>query len=303
MSRDRNCNRPGRRAGAASGLYVRRISSWARATGWPTPVAWRSASRWDETYNPLFLYGNAGLGKDASAARGGPRACCHRLRRRRDPTAQLRGFRQPVHSRHRAGQSLGLSQPASHGGHCLMIDDVQFLREREQSQGGILPHVQRPCTTTASRSSSAPTIRLTKSPPSKRVLISRFNWGLCRTDRSAQLRNADRHRAGRRLVCAGSRSATKSLSTSPGRPRPTSANWRGRLTTIYALATTLHEPVTPRAGTDGAGRARSSWRTRHISISDIIEVVTRAFRRAAQRPPEQEAQPEHYACPGRSACT
>lgn len=225
-----------------------------------------------ETYNPLFLYGSAGLGKTHLL-----HAVCHSVRRRYDGAIiQLLSCEEFVNRFIRAIEQGNLS-----GFHSqlrtvdtLVIDDVQFLREREQSQEEFFH------TFNALYNNGKQIILSADSPPNEMTslearLISRFNWGLvARIDPpSYETRIAIVQKKARLRGVEISDEVAEYIA------RQAQANIReleGALTTIYALATTLQEPVTVElAQTVLEGQIKLA--TRHISISDIIEVVTQHF--------------------------
>jgi len=224
------------------------------------------------TYNPLFLYGNAGLGKTHLL-----HAVCHEARRRAGGAViQLLSCEDFVNRFIRAIEQGNIA-----GFHsqfrtvdALVIDDVQFLREREQSQEEFFH------TFNAIYNNGQKIILSADSPPSEIPsledrLISRFNWGLvARIDPpSYETRVAIvQKKANLRGLALGDE-------VSEYIARQVQSNIReleGALTTIYALATTTGEPVT----LDLAQRAlegQIQLAMRHITISDIIDVVTRHF--------------------------
>ena len=225
-----------------------------------------------QTYNPLFVYGSAGLGKTHLL-----HAVCHEVRRRTDGVAvQLLSCEEFVNRFIRA-----IEQGTISGFHnqfrtvdALIIDDVQFLREREQSQEEFFH------TFNALYNNGKQIILSADSPPAEipsleARLTSRLNWGLvARIDppsyetRTAIVQNKA-HLRGLALDDEVAAYVAKQVQ----------ANIReleGALTTIYALATTLHEPVTlelARRALEG----QIKLATRRITISDIIDVVTRHF--------------------------
>jgi chromosomal replication initiator protein len=224
------------------------------------------------TYNPLFLYGNAGLGKTHLL-----HAVCHEARRRANGAViQLLSCEEFVNRFIRAIEQGNIA-----GFHsqfrtvdALVIDDVQFLREREQSQEEFFH------TFNAIYNSGRQIILSADSPPAEipsleNRLISRLNWGLvARIDPpSYETRVAIvQKKANLRGLAIGEE-------VSEYIARQVQANIReleGALTTIYALATTAGEPVT----LDLAQRAlegQIKLALRHITISDIIEAVTRHY--------------------------
>jgi chromosomal replication initiator protein len=225
-----------------------------------------------ETYNPLFLYGNAGLGKTHLL-----HAVCHSVRQRYDGAIiQLLSCEEFVNRFIRAIEQGNIS-----GFHSqlrtvdtLVIDDVQFLREREQSQEEFFH------TFNALYNNGKQIILSADSPPNEipsleARLISRFNWGL--------VARIDPPSYETRIAIVQKKAHLRGLEINDEIAeyiaRQAQANIReleGALTTIYALATTLHEPVTVElAQTALEGQIKLA--TRHISISDIIEVVTQHF--------------------------
>lgn len=225
-----------------------------------------------ETYNPLFLYGNAGLGKTHLL-----HAICHDVLKRLDGAIiQLLSCEDFINRFIRAIEQGNIA-----GFHsqfrtvdALIIDDIQFLREREQSQEEFFH------TFNALYNAGKQIILSADSPPNEipsleERLISRFNWGLvARIDppsyetriaivqKKAHLRGLDINDEIAEYVARQGQANIREL--------------EGALTTIYALATTLDEPVTLElARTAMEGQIKMS--TRHVSISDIIEVVTEHF--------------------------
>jgi len=224
------------------------------------------------TYNPLFLYGNSGLGKTHLL-----HAICHEARRRSPGLViQLLSCEEFVNRFIRAIEEGNLtsfhSQFRSVG--ALVIDDIQFLREREQSQEEFFH------TFNALYNSGRQIILTADSPPTEIPsledrLISRFNWGLvARIDPpSYETRVAIvQKKAHLRGLPIGDEIAEYVA-------RQVQANIReleGALTTIYAMATTAKEPLTLELA-QRALEGQIRLATRHISITDIIEVVTRHF--------------------------
>jgi chromosomal replication initiator protein len=225
-----------------------------------------------QTYNPLFLYGSAGLGKTHLL-----HAICHEIRQRYDGAViELLTCEEFVNRFIRA-----IEQGSMTGFHsqfrtvdALIIDDIQFLREREQSQEEFFH------TFNALYNTGKQIILSADSPPNEipsleARLISRFNWGLvARIDPpSYETRIAIVQKK------AHLRGLTIDEEVAEYIARQVQANIReleGALTTIYALAATLRQPIT----TDVAQTAlegQIKLATKHISITDIIDVVTHHF--------------------------
>jgi chromosomal replication initiator protein len=225
-----------------------------------------------ETYNPLFLYGSAGLGKTHLL-----HAVCHSVRQR-DDTAIIQLLscedfvNRFIHAIEQGNISSFHSQFRTVD--TLVIDDVQFLREREQSQEEFFH------TFNALYNNGKQIILSADSPPNEipsleARLISRFNWGL--------VARIDPPSYETRIAIVQKKAHLRGLQIDDEIAeyiaRQVQANIReleGALTTIYALATTLHEPATLElAQTALEGQIKLA--TRHISIIDIIEVVTQHF--------------------------
>jgi chromosomal replication initiator protein len=224
------------------------------------------------TYNPLFVYGNAGLGKTHLL-----HAVCHEARRRSGGTViQLLSCEDFVNRFIRAIEQGNLSGFHSQfrTADALIVDDVQFLREREQSQEEFFH------TFNALYNNGKQIILSADSPPTEIPsledrLISRFNWGL--------VARIDPPSYETRVAIVQKKAHLRGLpiddEIAEYIARQVEANIReleGALTTIYALATTMREAVT----LDLARRAlegQIKLTTKHIRITDIIDVVTRHF--------------------------
>ncbi len=156
----------------------------------------------------------------------------------------------------------------------LVIDDVQFLREREHSQEEFFH------TFNALYNNGKQIILSADSPPGKipsleERLISRFNWGL--------VTRIDPPGYETRVAIVQKKAHLRGLSVCDEITgyiaRKVQANIReleGALTTIYAVATTTGEQITLELA-QRALEGQISSAARHISITDIIEVVTSHF--------------------------
>ena len=224
------------------------------------------------TYNPLFLYGNSGLGKTHLL-----HAVCYEASQKFDGTViqflSCEGF---VNKFIRAIETGNLSgfQSQFRTVDMLVIDDVQFLREREQSQEEFFH------TFNALYNNGKQIILSADSPPGKipsleERLISRFNWGL--------VARIDPPSYETRVAIVQKKAHLRGLNISDEIAvyvaRKVHANIReleGALTTLYAVASTTGKEITLElAQRTLEGQIRLS--ARHISITDIIEVVTRHF--------------------------
>ncbi len=225
-----------------------------------------------DTYNPLFLYGNSGLGKTHLL-----HAVCHEARRRfPDANLQLLTCEGFVNSFIRAIEQGNLTafQHQFRNADALIIDDVQFLREREQSQEEFFH------TFNALYNNGKQLILSADSPPSKipsleERLISRFNWGL--------VARIDPPSYETRVAIVQKKAHLRGLSISDAIAeyvaRKVRANIReleGALTSLYAVAITTGKKITLElAQRTLEGQVNPA--PRHVSITDIIEVVTQHF--------------------------
>jgi len=224
------------------------------------------------TYNPLFLYGSSGLGKThllhaVSRATGSKYSnsvtqflsCEDFVNRfiRAIETGNIAGF----HSQFRSVDML-------------VIDDVQFLREREQSQEEFFH------TFNALYNNGKQIVLSSDGPPNKipsleERLISRFNWGL--------VARMDPPSYETRIAIVQKKAHLRGLTVSDEIAeyiaRKVQANIReleGALTTIYALAVTAGEDISLELAKKALG-SQIRLASRHISITDITAAVTNHF--------------------------
>jgi chromosomal replication initiator protein len=224
------------------------------------------------TYNPLFLYGNAGLGKTHLL-----HAVCHEIRRRSSGApVQLLSCEEFVNRFIRAIEqgNLGGFHTQFRTVDALIIDDIQFLREREQSQEEFFH------TFNALYNNGRQIILSADSPPAEIPsledrLISRFNWGL--------VARIDPPSYETRVAIVQKKAHLRGLQVSDEIAeyiaRQVQANIReleGALTTIYALATTTQEPVTLELA-QRALEGQIRLAARRIGVMDIVEVVAKHF--------------------------
>lgn len=224
------------------------------------------------TYNPLFVHGSSGLGKTHLL-----HAVCSEAQRRSDNAViQLLSCEDFVNRFIRAIEEGNLAgfQSQFRTVDALVIDDVQFLREREHSQEEFFH------TFNALYNNGKQIILSADSPPGKipsleERLISRFNWGL--------VARIDPPSYETRVAIVQKKAHLRGLNISDEIAgyiaRKVQANIReleGALTTIYAVATTTGQAIDLElAQTALEGQIEAS--ARHISITDIIEVVTGHF--------------------------
>jgi chromosomal replication initiator protein len=224
------------------------------------------------TYNPLFVYGHSGLGKTHLL-----HAVCHEMKRKsHSAVIQLLSCEEFVNRFIQAieqGNMPGF-QSRFRSVDTLIIDDVQFLREREQSQEEFFH------TYNALYSNGKQIILSADSPPGEipsleERLISRFNWGL--------VARIDPPSYETRIAIVQKKAHLRGLEVSDEVAghiaRKFHANIReleGALTTIYAVSMTTGKEITLQmAQTALDGQFDAS--TRHIRISDITDVVARHF--------------------------
>ena len=224
------------------------------------------------TYNPLFLYGHSGLGKTHLLHA----VCCEAQRKLDGAIIQLLSCEDFVNRFIRAIEEGNLAgfQSQFRTVDALVIDDVQFLREREHSQEEFFH------TFNALYNNGKQIILSADSPPAEipsleARLISRFNWGL--------VTRIDPPSYETRVAIVQKKAHLRGLNMSDEIAEYVAhkvhANIReleGALTTIYALSITTGEQLNLElAQTALEGQIRLA--ARHISITDIIDVVTRHF--------------------------
>jgi len=224
------------------------------------------------TYNPLFIYGNSGLGKTHLLHA----VCFEAQRKSNGAVIQYLSCEDFVNRFIRAIEEGNLSgfQSQFRTVDMLVIDDVQFLREREHSQEEFFH------TFNALYNNGKQIILSADSPPGKipsleERLISRFNWGL--------VTRIDPPSYETRVAIVQKKAHLRGLNIcdeiAEYIARKLHANIReleGALTTIYAVATTTDKVIDlelAQIALEGQIKAA----VRHISITDIIEVVTSHF--------------------------
>jgi chromosomal replication initiator protein len=220
----------------------------------------------------LFIYGNSGLGKThllhavchAMAADGGERKIaflsCEEF---------VNGFIRAIEQGNLAG-----FQEQFRTVEALVIDDVQFLSDREQSQEEFFH------TFNALYNNGRQIILSGDSSPAdipalKERLISRFSWGL--------VARIDPPSHDTRVAIVKKKANLRGLAVSDEVAeyvaRKVRANIReleGALTTLHALALTRGTEISMDLARSALGDDFDSS-ARNISITDIIEAVTRHF--------------------------
>ena len=225
-----------------------------------------------DTYNPLFIYGNSGLGKTHLLHA----VCFEAQRRLNNAVIQFLSCEDFVNRFIRAieeGNTAGF-QSQFRTVDMLIIDDVQFLREREHSQEEFF-HTFNALYNNGKQiilsADSAPG----KIPSLEERLISRFNWGL--------VTRVDPPSYETRVAIVQKKAHVRGLNISEEIAgyiaRKVHANIReleGALTSIYAVATTTGQEIDLElAQTALEGQIEAT--SKHISITDITEVVTSYF--------------------------
>lgn len=225
-----------------------------------------------QTYNPLFLYGSSGLGKTHLLHA----VCSHLLETQPNAAIQFLSCEQFVNrfiSAIEQGDLLGF-QNEFRNVDAIIIDDIQFLREREQSQeeffhtfNSLYNNGKQIILSSDSLPSDIPSL--------EERLVSRFSWGL--------VTRIDPPSHDTRVAIVKKKANLRGIKISDEVAeyiaRKMQANIRqleGALTNIYALASTTQKPIDISLARD-ALEEHSPAVSRQISISDIIDVVTRHY--------------------------
>jgi len=224
------------------------------------------------TYNPLFIYGNSGLGKTHLLHA----ICCEARQKNNRAVIQFLSCEEFVNRFIRAIEQGNLAgfQSQFRTVDTLVIDDIQFLREREQSQEEFF-HTFNALYNNGKQIILSGDSSPGKIPSLEERLISRFNWGL--------VARIDPPSHDTRVAIVQKKAHLRDLDISDEIAeyiaREVQANIReleGALTTIYAVATTTNEEITLELA-QKALKGQIKSLTRHISITDIIDVVTKHF--------------------------
>ncbi|OHB59499.1 MAG: hypothetical protein A2167_01365 [Planctomycetes bacterium RBG_13_46_10] len=224
------------------------------------------------TYNPLFLYGNSGLGKTHLLHA----VCCGALSRSNGIVIQLLTCEEFINKFIRAIEQGNLAgfQNQFRSVDALVIDDIQFLRERERSQEEFF-HTFNTLYNNGKQiilsADSAPA----EIPSLEARLISRFNWGL--------VARIDPPSFETRVAIVQKKAHIRGLDITDeiagyiaNKVQANIRELEGALTNIYALAVISNEQVSLELAQRALhGHVQSV--SKQINISDIIEVVTKHF--------------------------
>ncbi|MFH1613839.1 MAG: chromosomal replication initiator protein DnaA [Planctomycetota bacterium] len=225
-----------------------------------------------DTYNPLFLYGSVGLGKTHLLHA----VCAEAQRNHNHRNILFLSCEELVNRFINAIEQGRLSdfQNQYRKVDMLVIDDVQFLRDHEQSQEEFFH------TFNALYNNRKQIVLSADSPPGEIAsleerLISRFKWGL--------VARIDSPTYETRVAIVQKKAHLRGLELSEdvaeyiaNKVRTNIRELEGSLTTLYAEAMARNEKISLDLAKSVLGD-RSANIGKQISISDIIDVVTRAF--------------------------
>ncbi len=224
------------------------------------------------TYNPLFIYGSVGLGKTHLL-----HAICHGVKKKNSHAVirflSCEEFVNRFIDSIEQGQ-LSDFQAMFRNVDLLVIDDVQFLREREQSQEEFFH------TYNALYNSNKQIVLTADCPPGEipsleERLVSRFKWGL--------VARLDAPSYETRIAIVQKKAHLRGLDISEEIAeyiaQKVTTNIReleGALTIIYATSKTNNQPITLELARSALGDQEFTTE-KSINISEIIEAVTNHF--------------------------
>jgi chromosomal replication initiator protein len=223
-------------------------------------------------YNPLFLYGSVGLGKTHLL-----HAICNDARRRIHDTQihfiSCEEFVNRFISAIEKGR-LADFQNEFRTAEMLVIDDVQFLREREQSQEEFF-HTFNALYNNRKQIILSADCSPGEIPSLEERLISRFKWGL--------VARIDQPTYETRIAILKKKANLRGFALSDDIieyiAQKVQANIReleGALTVIYAVSKASNEPMTLELARQALGEQVAAAE-KQINITTIIGVVTRHF--------------------------
>ncbi len=225
-----------------------------------------------KVYNPLFIYGNVGLGKTHLL-----HAICHEIRNTdQNARIQFLSCEEFVNQFISAIEQGGLSdfQARYRTVDLLVIDDVQFLREREQSQEEFF-HTYNALYNNKKQIVLTADCAPGDLPSLEERLVSRFKWGLvARLDApSYETRIAI---VQKKAHLRGLRISEEVAEYIAGKVRTNIRELEGALTVIYATSKTTGDDITLELAKKALG-GQNYTAEKNINITDIIEVVTDYF--------------------------
>ena len=224
------------------------------------------------TYNPLFLYGSVGLGKTHLL-----HALCHGARKKTpNASIQFLSCEEFVNRFIRAIEKGRLAhfQSQFRNVDILVIDDVQFLREREQSQEEFFH------TFNALYNNRRQIVLSADCPPSElpsleERLISRFKWGL--------VARLDAPSYETRIAIVRKKAHLRGLEISEeiaeyiaNKVKANIRELEGALTIICATAKASGQEITAELARQALGDQNTHSR-KNVTISEIIDAVTLHF--------------------------
>jgi len=225
-----------------------------------------------DTYNPLFLYGNSGLGKTHLQ-----HAICHGARKESpDISIKFLSCEEFINDFISAIEngSLPEFQSRYRTADILVIDDIQFLREKEHSQEEFFH------TFNALYNNRKQIILTADCAPSELAsleerLISRFKWGL--------VAKLDAPSYETRVAIVGKKARLRGLDISDevaeyiaGKVKANIRELEGAITIVYAIAKANGEPITLELAKMAMGE-QVETNEKDITITEIIRAVTDYF--------------------------
>jgi chromosomal replication initiator protein len=224
-----------------------------------------------ETYNPLFVHGNVGLGKTHLL-----QAICHRARSQR-PDVEILYLTCETFTNHfiEAVERGALEHFRYRYRHVdiLLIDDIQFLAEREHSQEEFF-HTFNTLYQTRKQIVLSADCSPREIPSLENRLVSRFSWGLvtridppCLETRMAILRKKAKRRAVELPEDVVHHLAQRIDSNT--------RELEGAITLVDALSQQLGKPIDLQTAREALGVQPGPGRA--VTIPQILEVVTRHF--------------------------
>jgi chromosomal replication initiator protein len=224
------------------------------------------------TYNPLFLYGTVGLGKTHLL-----HAVCHGIRKETpEGIIQFLSCEEFVNRFITAIEQGSLPEFQSHFRtvDVLVIDDVQFLSEREQSQEEFF-HTFNAIYNNHGQIVLTADCAPGEIPAIEERLISRFKWGL--------VARLDAPSYETRIAIVQKKARLRGLDISDevaeyiaGKVTANIRELEGALTIIYATAQAAGELITLQLARQALGRQEAETR-KSITITEIIDAVTRFY--------------------------